>query len=214
MPACMVIMTRTPIEGEAFSVLEEQIENITNIAQSNNRPMSSGNVTITVGNTVPASLDVTTSLRFESYREYDDFQEKLMANESYTTGFDAIAAKCRSVSVNLCEIINSVEGIPENFNGKYLARNVFTAKPGKRSELINALIEQRESLTANSPKPNILKSLTSWDEVRSARPFDSYEALAESISQIESPGNRAGFDRIINLTNRMTRTISKIECRL
>ncbi len=67
MPACMVIMTRTPIEGEAFSVLKERIENITNIAQSNNRPMSSGNVTITVGNTVPASLDVTTSLRLESY---------------------------------------------------------------------------------------------------------------------------------------------------
>ena len=40
MPACMVILTRTPMEGELFSVLKEQIESITAIAQSDNRPMS------------------------------------------------------------------------------------------------------------------------------------------------------------------------------
>ena len=176
--------------------------------------MSSGNVTITVGNTQPESLDVTTSLRFESYREYDDFQEKLMENESYTIRFDSIAAKCKSVSVNLCEIIKSVDAIPDDFNGRYLVRNVFTAKPGRRSELIDTLIEQRKFLTGDSPKPNIVKSLGSWDEIRSARPFGSYEALAESISQIESPANRSGFERIVNLTERMTRTKSKIECRL
>ena len=214
MPACMVILTRTPMEGELFSVLKEQIESITAIAQSDNRPMSSGNVTITVGNTETESLDVTTALRFESYREYDDFQKNIIANDSYTVRFDSIASKCKSVSVNLCEIIKSVEGITEGFSGTYLVRNVFIAKPGKRSELVDALIEQRESLTTNSPKPNILKSLSSWDEIRSTRPFDSYEALAESLSQIESPANRSGFDQIVNLTNRMTRTISKIECRL
>ncbi len=214
MPACMVILTRRPLEGQAFSVLKEQIESISAISESDNRPMSSGNVTITVGNTEPEGLDVTTALRFESYPEYDEFQGNLMVNEAYKTRFDAIASKCQFVSVNLCEIVRSIEGRPENFNGKYLVRNVFVAKPGRRSDLIDALVEQRESLTANSPKPNILKSLSSWDEIRSARPFDSYEALAESLSQIESPGNRSGLDRIINLTDRMTRTISKIECRL
>ena len=65
----------THMEGELFSVLKEQIESITAIAQSDNRPMSSGNVTITVGNTETESLDVTTALRFESYRKYDDFQK-------------------------------------------------------------------------------------------------------------------------------------------
>ena len=36
--------------------------------------MKSGVVTITVGNTEPEGLDVSTALRFESYPEYDDFQ--------------------------------------------------------------------------------------------------------------------------------------------
>ena len=173
--------------------------------------MKSGVVTITVGNTEPEGLDVSTALRFESYPEYDDFQGNWTANEAYTTRFDAIASRCQFVSVNLCAIIRPIEGRPESFDAKDIARNVFVAKAGKRSDLIDALVEQRESLTANSPKPNILKSLSSLEEVRSARPFESYEALAESIPQIGSPGNRAGFDRIINLTDRMARTISKIE---
>ena len=112
-------LTRTPMEGELFSVLKEQIGSITAIAQSDNRPMSSGNVTITVGNTETESLDVTTALRFESYREYDDFQKNIIANDSYTVRFDSIASKCKSVSVNLCEIIKSVEGITEGFSGTY-----------------------------------------------------------------------------------------------
>jgi hypothetical protein len=90
-------------------------------------------------------------------------------------------------------------------------RNVFTAKPGKRSELIDVLVEQRESLTPGSPKANILKSLSSWDKIRSARSFDSYQALAESLTQIESPANRSGWGRVVNLTDQMTRTISKIQ---
>ena len=70
----MVILTRRPLEGEAFSVLQEQIESISAIAQLDNIPMASGTVRITVGNTEPEGLNVTTALRFESYPEYDDFQ--------------------------------------------------------------------------------------------------------------------------------------------
>jgi len=49
--------------------------------------------------------------------------------------------------------------------------------------LIDVLVEQRESLTPGSPKANILKPLSSWDQIRSARSFDSYQALAESLTQ-------------------------------
>ena len=136
-------------------------------------------------------------------------------NRNITLGrlkrFDAIASKCQFVSIDLCEIIKPLEGGPEGFNAKYFVRNVFTAKPGKRSELIDVLVEQRESLTPGSPKANILKSLSSWDKIRSARSFDSYQALAESLTQIESPANRSGWGRVVNLTDQMTRTISKIQ---
>ena len=50
MPECMVIMTRRPLEGQAFSVLEEQVQNIASIAKSGNTPIARGLVTITVGN--------------------------------------------------------------------------------------------------------------------------------------------------------------------
>ena len=211
MPECMVIMTRRPLEGQVFSVLEEQVQNITSIAQSGNTPIARGLVTVTVGNQVPEGIDVTTNLIFRSYPEYDDFQSGLMDNEAYIERFDSIASKCQFVSIDLCEIIRPIEGAPEGFNAKYLVRNVFTAKPGKRSELIDVLVEQRESLTPGSPKANITKPLSSWDQIRSGRAFDSYQALAESLSQIESPANRSGWGRVVDLTDQMTRTISKIQ---
>ena len=211
MPECMVVMTRRPLEGQVFSVLEEQVQSIASIAQSENTPIVRGLVTVTVGNQVPEGIDVTTNLIFRSYPEYDDFQSGLMDNEAYIERFDSIASKCQFVSIDLCEIIRPIEGAPEGFNAKYLVRNVFTAKPGKRSELIAVLVEQRESLTPGSPKANITKPLSSWDQIRSGRAFDSYQALAESLSQIESPANRLGWGRVVDLTDQMTRTISKIQ---
>ena len=211
MPECMVVMTRRPLEGPVFSVLEEQVQSIASIAQSENTPIVRGLVTVTVGNQVPEGIDVTTNLIFRSYPEYDDFQSGLMDNEAYIERFDSIASKCQFVSIDLCEIIRPIEGAPEGFNAKYLVRNVFTAKPGKRSELIDVLVEQRESLTPGSPKANITKPLSSWDQIRSGRAFDSYQALAESLSQIESPANRSGWGRVVDLTDQMTRTISKIQ---
>ena len=211
MPECMVVMTRRPLEGQVFSVLEEQVQSIASIAQSENTPIVRGLVTVTVGNQVPEGIDVTTNLIFRSYPEYDDFQSGLMDNEAYIERFDSIASKCQFVSIDLCEIIRPIEGAPEGFNAKYLVRNVFTAKPGKRSELIDVLVEQRESLTPGSPKANITKPLSSWDQIRSGRAFDSYQALAESLSQIESPVNRSGWGRVVDLTDQMTRTISKIQ---
>ena len=211
MPECMVVMTRRPLEGQVFSVLEEQVQSIASIAQSENTPIVRGLVTVTVGNQVPEGIDVTTNLIFRSYPEYDDFQSGLMDNEAYIERFDSIASKCQFVSIDLCEIIRPIEGAPEGFNAKYLVRNVFTAKPGKRSELIDVLVEQRESLTPGSPKANITKPLSSWDQIRSGRAFDSYQALAESLSQIESPANGSGWGRVVDLTDQMTRTISKIQ---
>ena len=211
MPECMVVMTRRPLEGQVFSVLEEQVQSIASIAQSENTPIVRGLVTVTVGNQVPEGIDVTTNLIFRSYPEYDDFQSGLMDNEAYIERFDSIASKCQFVSIDLCEIIRPIEGAPEGFNAKYLVRNVFTAKPGKRSELIDVLVEQRESLTPGSPKANITKPLSSWDQIRSGRAFDSYQALAESLNQIESPANRLGWGRVVDLTDQMTRTISKIQ---
>ena len=211
MPECMVVMTRRPLEGQVFSVLEEQVQSIASIAQSENTPIVRGLVTVTVGNQVPEGIDVTTNLIFRSYPEYDDFQSGLMDNEAYIERFDSIASKCQFVSIDLCEIIRPIEGGPEGFNAKYLVRNVFTAKPGKRSELIDVLVEQRESLTPGSPKANITKPLSSWDQIRSGRAFDSYQALAESLSQIESPANRSGWGRVVDLTAQMTRTISKLQ---
>ena len=211
MPECMVVMTRRPLEGQVFSVLEEQVQSIASIAQSENTPIVRGLVTVTVGNQVPEGIDVTTNLIFRSYPEYDDFQSGLMDNEAYIERFDSIASKCQFVSIDLCEIIRPIEGAPEGFNAKYLVRNVFTAKPGKRSELIDVLVEQRESLTPGSPKANITKPLSSWDQIRSGRVFDSYQALSESLSQIESPANRSGWGRVVDLTDQMTRTISKIQ---
>ena len=211
MPECMVIMTRRPLEGQVFSVLEEQVQSIASIAQSENTPIVRGLVTVTVGNQVPEGIDVTTNLIFRSYPEYDDFQSGLMDNEAYIERFDSIASKCQFVSIDLCEIIRPIEGAPEGFNAKYLVRNVFTAKPGKRSELIDVLVEQRESLTPGSHKANLTTPLSSWDQIRAGRAFDSYQALAESLSQIESPANRSGWGRVVDLTDQMTRTISKIQ---
>ena len=93
---------------------------------------------------------------------------------------------------------------------KFLARTDFVSKPGKRSELIDALIDQREHLTSGSPKPNVLKPISSVDRVRATRPFASYSALVESLTQLESPENRSNFGRIVSLSDQITRSVFRI----
>ena len=46
--------------------------------------------------------------------------------------------------------------------------------------------------------------------MRATRPFASYSALGESLTQLESPANRSNFGRIVSLSDQITRSVFRI----
>ena len=199
----LLTITRKPLEGKLLEVLSRTIEG----SKANGRPNL---VTATVAAPPPNGVDVNQILRFESFEQFEEFQDGFLADDSWTARWDEGASSCHYVSSELFEVIWPVEGGSDSSTPKFLARTDLVSKPGKRSELIDALIDQREHLTSGSPKPNVRKPISSVDRVRATRPFASYSALVESLTQLESPENRSNFGRIVSLSDQITRSVFRI----
>ena len=192
----LLTITRKPLEGKLFEILSRTIEG----SKANGRPNL---VTATVAAPPTNGVDVNQILRFESFEQFEEFQDGFLADDSWTARWDDGASNCQYVSSDLFEVISPAEP-------KFLARTDFVFKPCKRFDLIHALIDQREHLTSGSPKPNGLKPISSVDRVRATRPFASYSALVELLTQLEGPEKRSNFGRIVSLSDQITRSVFRI----
>ena len=170
----LLTITRKPLEGKLLEVLSRTIEG----SKANGRPNL---VTATVAAPPPNGVDVNQILRLESFEQFEEFQDGFLADDSWTARWDEGASNCQYVSSDLFEVIRPAESGSDSSTPKFLARTDFVSKPGKRSELIDALIDQREHLTSGSPKPNVLKPISSVDRVRATRPFASYSAFSRIV---------------------------------
>ena len=201
MPACIINIARKPIEGQSFNVLNAVIGTM----ESHGLP---GNVTMTLTTNLGSGISIIATIRWESFDAFEEFQDSFFANQSSTSRWDETASKCQSVDTNVLEVIKPVDNVPDGFIPKYMVRNIFTAKRGKRSELIDALIENRESSTGI--KGTIMKPIGHYQNIRVTQVFDSLEAVRASLAEIQSPENRERTDKIIQLTDQIIRPVIRI----
>ena len=201
MPACIVNIARKPLEGQSFNVLNAVIGTM----ESHGLP---GNVTMTLTTNLGSGISIIATIRWESFDAFEEFQDSFFANQSSTSRWDETASKCQSVDTNVLEVIKPVDNVPDGFIPKYMVRNIFTAKRGKRSELIDVLIENRESNPGI--KGAIFKPIGYIQNVRLTQVFSSLDDVRASLTEVQSPENRGRTDKIIQLTDRIVRPVSRI----
>jgi len=151
-------------------------------------------------------LDVTTVRLFNSFGEFEELLDGMDGNEGAQQSFDELASKCRSVDFVVGEIMTPLR--EHNSELRYMTRNVFTAKPGKRTQLLDTLMEIRES-HMNS-RGAIVRPIGNFDNVRLTIPHNSMEDVRAALAFIQSPENQDVYERIFSLTTKTERFVSKI----
>ena len=203
MPACIFNIIRRPNEGQSVNVFNAVIAAM----EAHGRP---GNVTTAL--TSPQFFgnggNVVVTIRFDSFDALEEFHDGFLTNETATARWDETASKCQSIDTDVLEVIKPVENVLEGFVPKYMVRNIFVAKRGQRPELIDALIDNRESSTGI--KGAIFKPIGYYENARFTQVFSSLDDVRASLAEIQSPENRGRTDKIIQLTDRIIRPVSRI----
>ena len=138
MPACILNIIRRPIPGNYRDVLNGSIDRIQTREVKEIRTYVTRSIT-----TQTEGLDVTTVRLFNSFGEFEELLDGMDGNEGAQQSFDELASKCRSVDFVVGEIMTPLR--EHNSELRYMTRNVFTAKPGKRTQLLDTLMEIREA---------------------------------------------------------------------
>ena len=201
MPACIMNIIRRPIPGNYREVLNGSIERIQTREVKEIRTYVTRSIT-----THRAGVDVTTVRLFNSFDEFEELLDGMDANDGAQKSFDELASKCRSVDFVVGEIMTPLRG--HNSDLRYMTRNVFTAKPGKRTDLIETLMEIRDSHMDG--RGAIMRPIGNFDNVRLTIPHKSMESVRASLAFIQSPENKDVYERISSLTTKMERFVSRI----
>mgnify|MGYP003312434892 CR=1 FL=1 len=187
MPACILNTRRRPIAGQEEAVLKRAIGHM----EAHGRP---GFVTTSLATLAGNGGYVTNTIQFESFDALAEVHDGILSNESAQNRLAETASLCQSVETNILERIKSVEDIPDGFVPKYMVRVIFTAKLGMTRQLIEALLETRESNPGM--KPAIFRPISSAQRVRGTRVFahlDDVRAELARIQDRETPGKWVEF---------------------
>ena len=144
MPACIWNLRRRPIAGQEENVLRRAIGHM----EAHGLP---GNVTTSLATVGENGGWVTNTIQFESFDALEEFHDGVISNESVQNRLAETASLCQSVETNILERIKAAENIPDGFVPKYMVRVIFTAKLGMTRQLIEALLETRESKPGMKP---------------------------------------------------------------
>jgi len=191
MPACILNNVRKPIAGKEGIVLNRAIGHM----EAHGRQ---GNVTTSFATLRGNGGYVTNTIQFESFDALEEFHDGILSNESATKRLDETASLCQSVETNVLERIKPVEDAPDGFVPKYMVRVIFTAKLGMTRELIEALLETRESTPGI--KPAIFRPISNGQRVRVTRVFANLDDVRGALARIqdrETPGKWLQFTQTI-----------------
>jgi hypothetical protein len=202
MPACFLIVRRKPLQGQRFAVLEASIESF---KSNGHRGLVTSSVT-----TLEAAHDVTNTIRFDSFDQCEEFQDRFMENEEAHVRWDNISEKCASIDVSVGEIVRPMTNLPQGSENKYIVRHIFTAKPGKRTQLIDLLKENFDS--RNAPT-NIVRPIGNINNIRVSRFHENLESIRAQVEFLQSSENKERHERVIELTARVSRSVSRVHYR-
>ena len=91
-----------------------------------------------------SNLIVTSTGGFESIEELDSFMESAGMSDEMADRIDKVNSLCDSFSSEILRTMPHQSNMPENFNPKWVMRDLQVAKPGQLPEVIEYLTEWRE----------------------------------------------------------------------
>ena len=89
-------------------------------------------------------------------------------------------------------------------------RHIYVAKPGKRTQLIEVMKENFDSQDAPA---NIVRPIGNSNNIRISRFHENLESIRAQVEFLQSPENRKRYERAIELTARVSRSVSRVHYR-
>ena len=121
---------------------------------------------------------------------------------------DSIDALCERATWVVSEIISEpISSLPDGYEPKIISRTILNSKPGKREELVNALLEGRASST-DKVKPVISVPLAGpAGRIRVSR-------FAENLQGIQEGQHLIGKSNVGNISELLTQSPIRIVSRI
>ena len=195
---------RYPNPGQTSAVLEAVKQSVKAVG----RP---GNVAVPVSVTNPTTdrpSIVSLIGGFQSLDELDALQEASLNDNVMMQRLDSIDALCERATWVVSEIISDpISSLPDGYEPKIISRTILNSKPGKREELVNALLEGRAN-SSDKVKPVISVPLAGpAGRIRVSR-------FAENLRSIQEGQHLIGKSNVGNISDLLTQSPIRIVSRI
>ena len=81
--------------------------------------------------------------------DIDAVQEALLQNDTFMNRLDAIGAMCDRTHWTVSENLSGPLGTPSGYEPKVVGRTFMVAEPGKKQELVDALLRMRDKISSD-----------------------------------------------------------------
>jgi hypothetical protein len=109
-----------------------------------------GNITIPVSAAapnLPRPGIISLIAGFATLDDFDAFQEAAINDKTVMNRLDAIDAICDRNHWTVSEVLSGELGMPPGYEPKVIGRTIMVAKPGKKQELVDALLGIRDKVS-------------------------------------------------------------------
>jgi hypothetical protein len=109
-----------------------------------------GNITIPVSAAapnLPRPGIISLIAGFATLDDFDAFQEAAINDKTVMNRLDAIDAICDRNHWTVSEVLSGELGMPPGYEPKVIGRTIMVAKPGKKQELVDALLGVRDKVS-------------------------------------------------------------------
>ena len=140
---------RVPSAGKTGVVLDAITASVAGTAAATGHP---GFITVPVSAAAPNQPRpgiITTIGGFATLDDFDAFQEAALNNKTVMNRLDAIDGLCDRTHWTVSENLSGPRGTPSGYEPKVVGRTFMVAKPGKKQELVDALLGMRDKISSD-----------------------------------------------------------------
>ena len=140
---------RVPSAGKTGVVLDAITASVAGTAAATGHP---GFITVPVSAAAPNQPRpgiITTIGGFATLDDFDAFQEAALNNKTVMNRLDAIDGLCDRTHWTVSENLSGPLGTPSGYEPKVVGRTFMVAKPGKKQELVDALLGMRDKISSD-----------------------------------------------------------------
>lgn len=138
----------------------------------------------------------------------DEIESRTDSAMSSMGNFDSIDSDCAEVRAEILKVLAPAENGPTE--PKYMARNIFQARPGKAMELAEAILEIRE-LYGSAMKPLVtVPYMGNQDVVRATAIYDGLASFEKHADTVQDDKFKSAVQKVRDLRVSYVRNTARI----